>query len=281
MTNLVSNAIRFTSNSPERRVKVVLDVGTAPPTIGTMTKPSLIPEHVASMREGTPLYLYGSVADTGPGMTTAERASLFQRFSQASAKTHTVFGGSGLGLFVCRKIAERLGGSIDVESQAGQGSMFQFFLEVAAASDAAPHTPSLSVLGAKPKRVVDAHVLVVEDNLLNRKVLERQFSKVGIRVQCVVNGLEALNTLRESQTYSSTRERYDLVLMDLEMPVMDGYTATKKLREEEATGGLIPTAVIAFSESTMGEVRWRGELQWWMLTDSGQRASRPDRGQDA
>lgn len=253
MTNLVSNAIRFTSNSPHRRVKVALDIGMSPPAPGTMTKPgtsasrSPVLSHVAPLRADTPLYLFGSVADTGPGMTTAERTSLFQRFSQASAKTHTVFGGSGLGLFVCRKITERMGGSIDVESRAGEGSMFQFYLEVRPAPEAAPHTPPLSALGVKPKRVVDAHVLVVEDNVLNCKVLARQFSKVGIRVESVGNGLEALNTLRASQSVEPTRERYDLVLMDLEMPVMDGYTATKKLREEEAAGDLIPTAVIAFS----------------------------------
>lgn len=251
VTNLVSNAIRFTSNSPERRVKVALDVGLSPPEAGKMTKPKSASPPNASMSNDTPLYLFGSVADTGPGMTTAERASLFQRFSQASAKTHTVFGGSGLGLFVCRKITERMGGSIDVESRAGHGSMFQFFLEVRRAPDAAPLTPPLSGMGARPKRRVDAHVLVVEDNTLNCKVLARQFSKVGIRVESVGNGLEALVKLRVSQAAVPPpgAERFDVVLMDLEMPVMDGYTATKRLREEEVAGSLIPTAIIAFSES--------------------------------
>ncbi len=238
VTNLVSNAIRFTSNSPERRVRVTLDIGDAPPEGGSTTKPQR-----PAAPDG-PLYLFGSVADTGPGMTDAERASLFQRFSQASAKTHTVFGGSGLGLFVCRKITERMGGRIDVESRAGHGSRFQFFLRVERA--AAPASPPGLVAG---KREVAAHVLVVEDNVLNCKVLDRQFGKVGIRVESVGNGLEALNRLTKSQAPGATdAERFDLVLMDLEMPIMDGYTATRRLREAEAAGLVLPTAVIAFSE---------------------------------
>lgn len=238
VTNLVSNAIRFTSNSPERRVRVTLDIGATPPEAGSTAMP---PPSAAA--DGS-LYLFGSVADTGPGMTPAERASLFQRFSQASAKTHTVFGGSGLGLFVCRKITERMGGWIDVESSAGHGSRFQFFLRVERA--AAPASPP----GLAPgKREVSAHVLVVEDNVLNCKVLDRQFSKAGIRVESVGNGLEALERLKQSQAPGvAGAERFDVVLMDLEMPIMDGYTATRRLREAEADGSVLPTAVIAFSE---------------------------------
>ncbi|CAK9784840.1 unnamed protein product [Cutaneotrichosporon oleaginosum] len=237
VTNLVSNAIRFTSNSPQRRVRVMLDIGASPPDEGTTTKPS------RTAASNGPLYLFCSVSDTGPGMTPAERATLFQRFSQASAKTHTVFGGSGLGLFVCRKITERMGGRIDVESHVGQGSRFQFFLRVERA--AAPATPPGLVSG---KREVSAHVLVVEDNVLNCKVLDRQFSKVGIRVESVGNGLEALGRLTKSQAPGATDdERFDVVLMDLEMPIMDGYTATRRLREAEAVGSVLPTAVIAFT----------------------------------
>lgn len=187
------------------------------------------------------MYLYGTVADTGPGMTAAEKASLFQRFSQASAKTHTVFGGSGLGLFVCRKITRRMDGDIDVVSEPGAGSKFQFYVAARtppSTSEPAPASPPLP--GA-----LDARVLVVEDNIINRTVVLRQMKQAGVRAEAVTNGLEALERLRETQKPGG--DKFDCVLMDLEMPVMDGYTATKRLRAEEKEGRLERSRVVALT----------------------------------
>lgn len=183
---------------------------------------------------------------------------LFLRFSQASAKTHTVFGGSGLGLFVCRKITERMGGRIEVASKYGQGSTFRFFIKARACpipnGPAHPGTPladptAFSWDKEKP------HILVVEDNLINQTVLRRQLKHVGLTVDCVSNGVEALDKIRANMSLvEGTSERqnpkergYDCVLMDLEMPIMDGYTAARMLRADEEAGKVVRTSIIALS----------------------------------
>jgi hypothetical protein len=126
------------------------------------------------------------VSDTGPGLTKSELDNLFQRFMQASPMTHTVFGGSGLGLFVCRKLTERMGGRIEVVSEYGKGSQFRFFIVTRrspvggeSANAVAPRAslPPLMSL-CKPR------VLVVEDNVINRTVLLRQLKHVGMVVDC-------------------------------------------------------------------------------------------------
>ncbi|BEJ14043.1 hypothetical protein CspHIS471_0312170 [Cutaneotrichosporon sp. HIS471] len=300
VTNLLSNAIRFTSNSPVRRVELRLDLSVDPPPKGcAMPQPSKEVE----VDEDTPLYLYVSVADTGPGLTSAELQVLFQRFSQASPQTHTVYGGSGLGLFVCRQLTERMGGHIDVVSEHGHGSEFRFYIRTRACLS--PETPP-----AESPRSDNAandvagpfkpHILVVEDNIINRTVLVRQLQHVGLTVESASNGLEALERLRVSQrprerangstsatpshsasgsanpsrTHTPTGvatspggkemrrnvssiskdakaigrpKRFDCVLMDLEMPVMDGYTSVRLLRADESKGLLVPTNVVALT----------------------------------
>ncbi|BEI98772.1 hypothetical protein CcaverHIS631_0310710 [Cutaneotrichosporon cavernicola] len=290
VTNLLSNAIRFTSNSPVRRVELRLDLSIDPPPKGcAMPQPSKEVE----VDEDTPLYLYVSVADTGPGLTPAELQVLFQPFSQASPQTHTVYGGSGLGLFVCRQLTERMGGHIDVVSEHGHGSEFRFYVRTRACLS--PKTPPTeSPRSDNAARDVAGpfkpHILVVEDNIINRTVLMRQLQHVGLTVESASNGLEALERLRVSQrprkrangstsanssrTHTPTGvatspggkdmrrnvssisedakdvggpKRFDCVLMDLEMPVMDGYTSVRLLRADESKGLLVPTNVVALT----------------------------------
>jgi len=136
------------------------------------------------------VYLYISVRDTGPGLTESEHEILFQRFSQASAKIHTRFGGSGLGLFVSRKISELMGGRIEVLSTYGQGSEFRFFIEARIpqcllAATAVAYRPQAPLpRKASPRALPAARVLVAEDNLINRTVLLRQLKHVGMEAEC-------------------------------------------------------------------------------------------------
>lgn len=184
LTNLLSNAIRFTAASKTRRIELRLDIGLQPPEDGTCTKPLAMPVSPLEVTEQTDIYVFVSVSDTGPGMTDTELATLFQRFSQASAKTHTLFGGSGLGLFVCRQLTELMGGRIEVVSEHGKGSQFRFFIRThpswntAKEESRVTHETPRNLLTLKPR------VLVVEDNIINRTVLLRQLKHVGFEVEC-------------------------------------------------------------------------------------------------
>lgn len=147
-----------------------------------------MPEKPHGIRDDVPLYLYVAVRDTGPGLTKKDLEMLFQRFSQVSPKTHTIFGGSGLGLFVCRKITELMGGRIEVASEHGQGSTFRFFIQVRTCQTqkrgrdevsrvvepAAKKRNERGQVGPRP------HVLIVEDNLINQTVLMRQLRHLGL-----------------------------------------------------------------------------------------------------
>ncbi|WVW79980.1 hypothetical protein I302_101953 [Kwoniella bestiolae CBS 10118] len=290
VTNLISNAIRFTSSGDVRRITVKYDISFNPPAEDTCALPNAIgiPSNLPA-DEDTPIWLFVSVTDTGPGMSPKELAVLFKRFAQGNKMIHTKYGGSGLGLFICRKITELLGGRIEVLSQLGEGSVFRFFIKtrtvapptalaayVEAASPGAlrspsnstfpPPSPSPSIMSTEsgsssnptpppPEDLNAEHILIVEDNVINQTVLKRQIVKAGLTCDVANNGLEALNLIREAYRQSrrsgtgETRRRkpYDVVLMDLEMPVMDGLTAIKELREAENAGSLNRNMVIALT----------------------------------
>lgn len=129
-----------------------VDIGTSPPQNGVCTLSD------GPVTLDTDLYLCVSVADTGPGLLPSELETLFQRFSQASSKTHTVFGGSGLGLFVCRKITELMGGHIEVASRYTEGSVFRFFVKTRASK-----SPTIPVPAAPFVPPDKLRVLIVEE----------------------------------------------------------------------------------------------------------------------
>lgn len=181
VTNLVSNAVRFTSTSPVRRVQLSLDIGFRRPDDSSCAKPAGDDGPEGQVSEQTPLYLFGTVSDTGPGLTTADTEALFKRFTREGSDKQTVFGGIGLGLFVCRKLTELMGGRIDVESVYGQGTTFNFFVQVR------PRLNRPKLPGKTPSKATKlqckARVLVVEDNVINCKVLCRQLGIAGATVQ--------------------------------------------------------------------------------------------------
>ncbi|KAF4551846.1 Histidine kinase-, DNA gyrase B-, and HSP90-like ATPase-like protein 1 [Elsinoe fawcettii] len=234
-----------------------------------------------------PVYVHFTIKDTGPGLTEQEMQALFARFKQASPRTHAQYGGSGLGLFISRELTELHGGAIGVASTVGQGSTFAFYIKGRRipASSFPPKSRSGSITSHRKQRSVDIQpriplttpspplsvrpsapktckpsklsappplsgigILVVEDNIINQQVLERQLRKMGCRVTTANHGQEALDLLQTSTWWRGTsvpaqspqgdKLRFDIILCDLEMPVMDGKTCVKRIRAWQEEGSL-------------------------------------------
>lgn len=224
LTNLVGNALKFTERG---RVRVSAD-------------------HIVLADGGIQLCVV--VRDTGIGIATTNISRLFEPFTQGDVSTTRRFGGTGLGLAICRKLVLLMGGSISVESTLGSGSAFRFDIRVEAApiqevvpdAMAAAPSPSLS-----PRQ--DFHVLLVEDNRVNQKVACSVLRRLGLNVTVANNGQEALDTL--------TALSVDLVLMDMQMPIMDGPSATRRLRAREEALGLRRLPVLALTANAMQDSR--------------------------
>jgi len=197
-----------------------------------------------------------SVRDTGIGMSEEVRKKLFQSFTQADSSTTRRFGGTGLGLAICRKLVELMGGAINVTSEPGKGSTFWFTLPFAKQK---PHDPVMDGSVARPEPPGDAHamklsaapnrtrVLLAEDNKVNQLVGVKQLQKLGYQADVAGNGLEAVAAWK--------RDKYSVILMDCQMPEMDGYEATRKIRELEVEQNLPPVRIIALTASVMKEDR--------------------------
>ena len=185
-----------------------------------------------------------AVRDTGIGMTQQQKAKLFRAFSQANGSTTRHYGGTGLGLSISQQLVRLMGGRIDVESESDQGSTFHFDLQftlsdaAAVAVQAAVHHGPVGdlTLHASPRRT--ARVLLAEDSPDNQDVTLELLELQGIAVDVVANGREALDRLQ-----AAGPDTYDLVLMDLGMPVMDGHEATRLLRQDSRFNELPVIAV--------------------------------------
>ena len=248
--NMISNAIKFTASQPTREISVVYGVRAQRPShfetpFGDLKwVPAANPSKPnATLLDSKPddaqIYVYFLVQDTGPGLAPAEIQRLFQRFSQATTKTNVTYGGSGLGLYICRELAEKQGGRVGVASKEGEGSVFGFYLETKSmAAIEQVTTPSKTVGAAILQPREGIHVLLVEDNLINQRVLVKQLQRAKCHVAVANQGFEALAILEKSgcwqekiaggivngggalQNGERTRPLpIDVVLMDIEMPV--------------------------------------------------------------
>ncbi|KAI1105718.1 hypothetical protein F4804DRAFT_110083 [Jackrogersella minutella] len=287
LINLMTNAIKFTQSRQNRSIVVTLDASSeASGTPGSdvdysprdRSDKNDLTDH-PDWGTGEKINLHFSIQDTGRGLDEHERKLLFQRFSQATPRTHVQYGGSGLGLFISRILTELQGGQIGVTSQKGIGSTFSFYIQSRKTSmpstdaHALPAAPPLTrapgssttietrqpklgsydmltrtnkSLPSKPRFSEDGRrlfdVLIVEDNLVNQKVLQRSLRNVGNSTKVANHGGEALEVLQQSRYWSGKEESGDdisVILMDLEMPVMDGMTCARKIRELERIGTIV------------------------------------------
>ena len=220
-SNLVSNALKFTD---EGEVRLALS------------------EEVEDGRE----MLHLTVSDTGIGIPAEKMPMLFQKFTQVDSSTTRKFGGTGLGLAICRELAGLMEGRIWVESQEGQGSAFHLVAPLprartqgsaVAAAPAADASPSLAG-GPRPVRV-----LAAEDNPTNQLVLRTIMQTFGVDLTLVGDGLQAVDAWKSTE--------FDLILMDIQMPVMDGVAATRLIREAEAQGARRRIPIVALSANAM------------------------------
>jgi PAS domain S-box-containing protein len=215
LVSLLGNAVKFTSSGT-----VVVRAGL-----------------VRGSTDGTVLRF--EVADTGIGLDAATQARLFQPFVQADGSATRRYGGAGLGLALCRRIVSAMGGQIGVRGEPGQGSTFWFTVRLS--------RPDAGALATTPEARRGGRVLVVEDNTVNQKVAVAMIESLGYGAEAVGNGIEAVE--------ACARQTYDAILMDCQMPQMDGYKATAFIRQREGLSHRTP--IIALTASVTPEDRQR------------------------
>jgi CheY-like chemotaxis protein len=220
LANLLSNAVKFTQHG-----SVTLSVGIAP--------------------DGAHRF---AVHDTGIGFDPAEAEPLFQPFSQADGSVTRSAGGAGLGLFLAREMARAMGGEVVGEGRPGNGATFILTLPLQTlAADPAGATPVAAPAqsAAAGEAAAPVRVLVADDHPTNRAVIELILAGLDVALTGVENGAEAVDAF--------TEQPFDVVLMDLQMPVMDGLTAIRRIRELERRERREPTPIIVVSANVQGE----------------------------
>ncbi|KAG5918055.1 hypothetical protein E4U61_002138 [Claviceps capensis] len=287
LINLMTNAIKFTRGREHRKITVNLS---ASKDIAEVTNTGVLyfDKNESQRASGMDIHdtkewgtgelinLHCSVEDTGPGLAEEEMKLLFQRFQQATPRTHVQYGGSGLGLFISRILTEMQGGQIGVSSKRGVGSTFNFYIQcrrclnppaqselkpclrparrttptitasnleptLISSRSATPTLPRSKAVSPNPTRSI-FDVLIVEDNIVNQRVLQRQLRQCGNNTFVANHGCEALQMLQKSRFWAGQEQsgvNISVILMDLEMPVMDGLTCARKIRQLEMEGTLL------------------------------------------
>lgn len=263
--NLITNAIKFTKLEKNRQIRISVGAShSRPPSVAGVTWFPTDQKHKdltlgPEWGEGKPIFISFEVQDTGRGLEQSEMTKLFGRFQQATAKTHIKYGGSGLGLFISRELTETQGGEIGVMSERGKGTTFAFYVKGRRAD--APEDPKLMLhhtpanrtpreqnrqaLEQQDTQMTDSEdlpratcVLLVEDNIINAQVLTKQLQKANCEVHIANHGMEAIDWLSKTKAWEGTQNEteaidFDVVLMDVEMPIMDGLTCTRRIRQLE------------------------------------------------
>jgi CheY-like chemotaxis protein len=219
LTNLIDNAIKFTDQG-------FVMVHVAPgPIAGDLPSVSFM------------------IRDSGIGIPRGKQATIFEKFTQADTSTTRKYGGTGLGLTICRQLTELMGGTISVESEPGQGSVFTVRIPLGRPT-AGPATP---VNAAPVPTQLRGRVLLAEDYPANQRIARWMLERLGLEVALAVDGKEVIAALE--------RDRFELVLMDCQMPEMDGYDATTAIRTSTAGYHSIP--IIAMTAAALASDRDR------------------------
>jgi CheY-like chemotaxis protein len=218
LTNLVGNALKFTA------------------------KGEIVVEAQVASRDADAMAVHFSVRDTGIGISVEQQRKIFEPFVQADSSTTRRYGGTGLGLTVSMRLVEMMGGRVWVESEPGRGSCFHFTARLGVSKKPASTEPAAEALPGEERAGVSRKILVAEDNPVNQIVAVRLLERRGHVVTVAANGREAVAAVE--------RERFDLVLMDVQMPEMDGFEATAMIRQAETgTGRHLP--IIAMTARAM------------------------------
>jgi len=212
--NLVSNALKFT---PTGEIRVA----------------------ITAIEAGVQI----TVADTGVGIAPDALERLFDKFVQADTSTTRRYGGTGLGLSICRELAQMMGGSIRATSEVGKGSVFTAELPLPRAAGPAAGMPEFARQEAEDADIATLKVLAAEDNDVNQLVLRTLLGQIGLEPTIVGDGRQALEAWR--------RESWDLILMDVQMPEMDGLAATAAIRAEERQTGRRRTPIVALTADAL------------------------------
>ncbi|WP_026376429.1 ATP-binding protein [Aestuariibacter salexigens] len=212
LNNLLSNAIKFTTN-------------------GSVTVKLAYTDNRLEL----------SVQDTGIGISEEQQESIFQEFSQADVSTTRVFGGTGLGLTICKELTQLLGGSLTLSSKPEQGTRF----DVSIPADIAELQPATDRESEAAEFIEGLKILIVEDNDINASIIQDMLRSLGARFLRARNGNEAIAVLEQKQ--------FDLVLMDCQMPVMDGFEATRQIRTRQTSWATVP--IVALTANAYAEDR--------------------------
>ena len=224
IVNLVSNALKFTRQG---EVKISIDV---------------VSKGIDSVE------LKVMVSDTGIGIPAAAQDTLFNAFTQADGSTTRKYGGTGLGLAIVSQLVDMMGGTLGLDSVEGEGSSFWFTAKLKTATEKPVVSPD--AVDSNERLQLNARILLVEDNPVNQMVAQKMLEKIGLKATLANNGVEALQCL-EQQTF-------DLVLMDCQMPEMDGFDATREIRKLELkTPQQKPLPIIAMTANVMSGDRER------------------------
>ena len=222
LANLVNNAIKFTEKGS-------------------------ICVAMSQTRTADDLTVSFAVTDSGIGIAPEDIARLFAPFIQADISTSRKFGGTGLGLAICKRLVEAMGGAIEVTSVPGQGSCFKFSVRVhrASAEEAQRHSSDARRYENAPLQVVPRRILLAEDNETSRFLIATMLRRRGHSVEAVTDGLKACEAVMTGP--------FDIVLMDMQMPVMDGPEATREIRKLSGPRGSIP--IIALTADVIADHR--------------------------
>lgn len=222
LSNLIGNAVKFTEK-------------------GTITIEVRVLEEASDY-----IKLKFDVKDTGIGIDEENLSKLFKSFSQADASTTRKYGGTGLGLAISKSLTEMMGGSIGVTSKKGSGSDFYFSIVFNKVTDEQEILKLIKPTKNEPIKPESKRILLAEDNLINQKVATYTLKNLGCSFKIASNGLQALDLYKS--------EPFDIILMDIQMPEMDGLEATQAIREYEQAKGIVPgVTIIALTANALKE----------------------------